>query len=69
LLGADVFWNLLGSTKIPTNLPGLFLYETQLGFIVGGKIRNVLARNGNIVCNLTVDKLDKLTKFWELEKI
>jgi hypothetical protein len=68
LLGAGLFWKLLGSGKITA--PGQpHLIETSLGWLVGGEIsKNSLTNVSNItlITNNTVEK--QLQKFWEIEE-
>jgi hypothetical protein len=68
LLGAGLFWKLLGSGKI--SAPGQpHLIETSLGWLVGGEIsKNSLTNVSNVtlITNNTVE--NQLQKFWEIEE-
>ena len=80
LIGADVFWDLLGSQRIKLGTGKPILCETRLGWIVSGPIsRNYVALlSSNIKCNFTKinycsDEFDKirsdLTRFWQLDEV
>lgn len=70
LLGADIFWELLGGEKI--RLPsGPYLLSSKLGWVLSGSIYKVTLPR-QVHCNFTktYDNLDlQMQKFWELEEV
>ncbi|XP_057656782.1 uncharacterized protein LOC130894179 [Diorhabda carinulata] len=73
LIGADIFWNVLRPNQLKLNTNGPVLQETQLGWLVSGKIQGFQISN-NIVCNLVKNKgdlyiQDQLSKFFEIESV
>ncbi|XP_037298293.1 uncharacterized protein LOC119190433 [Manduca sexta] len=54
ILGADVFWNLLGSERIVLGNHQPILFETRLGWVVSGPINTGLANKFNqpVKCNI-----------------
>ncbi|XP_047041982.1 uncharacterized protein LOC124646011 [Helicoverpa zea] len=74
LIGADLFWDILGNEQISLGINNPKLRSSQLGWIVSGPIQAVTP-DKRVHCNHSViykdnDSVDKLlTKFWELEEI
>lgn len=74
LLGAPVFWDILGTNKFKLRENGLIMQETKLGYIVAGPI-NFDYENGDSVnsssCHLVSKQAvqDQLEKFWVMEEI
>lgn len=82
LIGADLFWDLLGSQTIKLGHEKPVLCETRLGWVISGPIYNNRIPNSShhdIFCNFnSVNsfensdfndiKLD-LTRFWQLEEV
>lgn len=70
LLGADVFWDIIGPSQIRLGPDGkAFLRETQLGWIVAGPMGGKHCSKSNcMVCNFSRN-VQQLAKFWELEEI
>ncbi|KAH9640414.1 hypothetical protein HF086_018080 [Spodoptera exigua] len=80
LIGADLFWDLVGSQTIRLGVGKPVLCQTVLGWIVSGPVtyRNG-SKSADIVCNFTqsdsssVDNFNKihtdLVKFWNLEEV
>nr|XP_034836350.1 uncharacterized protein LOC117992744 [Maniola hyperantus] len=74
LVGADLFWHIVGCERqsLGTNKP--YLINSEFGWILSGPI-NSGTRPSNIRCNFQVsspqsDNLDKLlNRFWELEEL
>ncbi|XP_026746090.1 uncharacterized protein LOC113507432 [Trichoplusia ni] len=71
LVGAEVFWNVLGSNRIDLgkNLPKLC--ETKLGWLVSGSISHQsssISHASNNLCHHSHVTPD-LTQFWELDTI
>ncbi|XP_037299367.1 uncharacterized protein LOC119190762 [Manduca sexta] len=81
ILGADVFWNLLGSERIVLGNHQPILFETRLGWVVSGPINTGLANKFNqpVKCNFVTIANDKssqlddlqtqLSLFWQIEEI
>ncbi|XP_049884023.1 uncharacterized protein LOC126379357 [Pectinophora gossypiella] len=80
LLGADLFWDLLGSEKIKLGDKLPILYDTKLGWIISGPISSghFTLLSNDIRCNLTTlsdtdgsigDSGINLTRFWQLEEV
>ncbi|XP_045535019.1 uncharacterized protein LOC123721194 [Papilio machaon] len=71
LLGADIFWDLIGTGRISLGPQRPVLQETHLGWIVagpmGGKYYN--SNNSKVSCHFSRDISKQLAKFWELEEI
>ncbi|KAL0860640.1 hypothetical protein ABMA27_009990 [Loxostege sticticalis] len=82
IIGADVFWDLLGSRRIKLTDGSPILYETRLGWIVSGPIGSDHVSNSSrtILCNFSQtescndnklfndDIQTQLTRFWQLEE-
>ncbi|XP_061706222.1 uncharacterized protein LOC133517094 [Cydia pomonella] len=73
LLGAEVFWAIIGTEKRPlgNNLPTL--YNSELGWLIGGRMPTKgKPLNKTISCNFVATQSDtdlnsQLQKFWEYE--
>lgn len=83
IIGADVFWSLLGSDKVLLGDGKPTLYQTRLGWLVCGPI-NGGYDNNSINCNYVndccesssssssnelTDIRNQLTRFWQLEEV
>jgi hypothetical protein len=83
IIGADVFWNLLGSDKITLGVGQPTLCSTQLGWLICGPINAGHLPTSYIpICNFTKfdsqstssrksceDIQNQLARFWQLEEI
>lgn len=75
ILGAEIFWSLLGTERIKMANTDLYLFETLLGWVVGGVVPNLLNRNEHYSCNNIVtknkyhDMHELMERFWALENI
>lgn len=82
LIGADLFWDLLGSQRLKLGTGKPVLYETLLGWIVSGPISQnyISLGSDNLKCNFSETVSDcntnnlehlrsDLTKFWQLEEV
>lgn len=82
ILGADIFWDLLGSQKIDLGAGKPILYETKLGWLVSGPVggNDSCRKSSPIKCNFTKDVVNldtphideihnHLTQFWKLEEV
>ncbi|KAL0809214.1 hypothetical protein ABMA28_011436 [Loxostege sticticalis] len=71
LLGADVFWDLVGTNRLNLGFQKPILQETQLGWIVAGPIGHKYYKNcsNKISCNFSQEVREQLSRFWEIEEI
>lgn len=82
IIGADVFWDILGSQRIKLGDGKPILYETRLGWIVSGPVTSGHTSTWpcKIKCNVTqVDSMtsynfnddiqNQLMRFWQLEEV
>lgn len=70
LLGADIFWQVLGTGKIPLGKQQPVLQETDLGWLISGCISDTQTQNTNQNKSFFVNQIsDNLNRFWELENI
>ncbi|XP_073963072.1 uncharacterized protein [Choristoneura fumiferana] len=78
LIGADIFWDILGNEQISLGPELPKLRSSKLGWLVSGPTKtyaNTIITNKNIQCNhVSITKStnsidDLLTKFWELEEV
>lgn len=73
LVGAEIFWNILGSASINLGKNQPKLHETKLGWIVSGSVALPKHPSKNIYshfCNISMNDLNNsLTKFWELDSV
>lgn len=85
IIGADLFWSLLGSQKLSLGHKQPILYETRLGWLISGPINSGYNNmsNKSLMCNFTkvdIDQLshrsrdvddiqNQLTRFWQLEEV
>lgn len=68
LLGADVFWEIMGSRKISLGKHKPTLLDSKLGWLVSGPIGKIESIP-NIQCKFTQNLDKSLKKFWEIEEI
>ncbi|KAI5639093.1 hypothetical protein NE865_08293 [Phthorimaea operculella] len=75
LIGADLFWDIIGTEKRYLGPKNPRLHNTEFGWIVGGPISQHKAKsnNQNIHCNRAIISTpnieQNITKFWELEEL
>ncbi|KAG5869691.1 hypothetical protein JTB14_025718 [Gonioctena quinquepunctata] len=69
LIGADLFWQLLGTNKIILGRCGPYLQETKLAWKVSGPLG--VSNPKTTSCNFSRNQelLQALTKFWEIEEM
>jgi hypothetical protein len=79
IIGADIFWDLLGSRSIRLGNGSPVLYETGLGWLVSGPINSSCLTNSSQKITCKFGQLDssnkllnddiqiQLTRFWQLE--
>lgn len=68
LLGADVYYDLIGSNIIRLGSKKPVLQESKLGWLVGGPILNSQSNN-KINCNFSQEIKDSLEKFWSIDDL
>ncbi|XP_063891678.1 uncharacterized protein LOC135117139 [Helicoverpa armigera] len=71
LVGAEVFWNVLGSSSINLGRNKPKLHATKLGWIVSGPVplRNI-SNNQAHFCNVSMEELNNnLNRFWEIDSV
>lgn len=73
LLGADIFWDILGSQRISLGKTRPILSETRLGWLVSGVIHSqyTSSHNSTVHCHhiQNIDLQDQLDRFFELETV
>lgn len=76
LIGADLFWDILGNEQLSLGNNNPKLRSTQLGWIISGPIQSTKNVNKGIHCNHAIisqsdnENIDQmLTKFWDLEEV
>lgn len=70
LLGAEVFWHLIGIGRIQFGKHQPTLQETELGWLVSGCVQNHKQTHRiNSSCFFTNNDSDQLSRFWELDNI
>ncbi|KAL0841162.1 hypothetical protein ABMA28_014908 [Loxostege sticticalis] len=70
LVGAEVFWSVLGNNQINLGKNQPKLYETKLGWLVSGHVARLQHSFQNPVCNfLNEESNPDLTRFWELDTV
>lgn len=69
LVGAEVFWNILGNNSINLGKNQPKLFETKLGWLISGEVQQY--KQQPLVCNFLNTNIQKseLTRFWELDSI
>ncbi|XP_063371896.1 uncharacterized protein LOC134660090 isoform X1 [Cydia amplana] len=72
LVGAEVFWEVLGTNKIDLGKRQPKLYDSKLGWLISGSVLNN-NQNNHILCHaselLDTDIDKQLTRFWELDSV
>lgn len=70
LVGADIFWSVIGRNRIQLGKNKPTLYETKLGWLISGAIRDKNT-DSTTVCMFTqnAQPLSDLSRFWELDTI
>ena len=71
LLGANVFWRIIGSGQIKTHNNEIHLQQTSLGWLVVGTLNQAINTSTNrpISCNLSLRALDqRVRQFWEIDQ-
>ncbi|CAH2097522.1 unnamed protein product [Euphydryas editha] len=76
LIGADLFWDILGNEQVSLGPLNPKLRSSQLGWIISGPIHLDLINKGTRCNHVTIsksnshDNIDKLlTKFWAIEEV
>lgn len=69
LLGAEIFFEILGTNQIRLGKHLPLLHESQLGWIVSGPILNTKSENPTSSCFLASNDIDtQLQTFWKIEE-
>lgn len=69
LIGAQIFWNILGSNSIILGKIQPVLRESKLGWIMSGSIlQNSTSKNTNH-CHFSNSIESQLRKFWDLDSV
>lgn len=70
LVGAEVFWNILGNNSIDLGKHQPKLFETKLGWLISGQVQQF---KQPLVCNFLQNNYDTqtsdLARFWEIDSI
>lgn len=80
LIGADIFWDILGTQKLRLGSNKPILFDSKLGWLVAGPVNSYKSEPSNhIKCNLLHndssafsncdDIQTQLSRFWQLEEI
>lgn len=70
LVGAEVFWDVLGSESINLGSGKPKLQSSKLGWIISGCLQQSSSRAQPPVCHfLSHAESDQLTRFWELDSV
>lgn len=67
LVGAETFWNVLGTKSISLGKNQPKLFETKLGWLVSGFIQQL--NQTTTICNLLQHERSDLERFWELDSV
>ncbi|KAL0870961.1 hypothetical protein ABMA27_004784 [Loxostege sticticalis] len=73
LLGADVYWEIVGCQRLSLGIGRPVLQESELGWIISGptgESGNLHSKKpGHLSCNFTKQIHDNLQRFWEVEEL
>lgn len=71
LIGAEIFWNILLTNKIPQTRKNPHFQEIKLGWIAGGTINSINTQiiSCNLNANLAPALETQVAKFWEIEEV
>ncbi|XP_049886542.1 uncharacterized protein LOC126381028 isoform X1 [Pectinophora gossypiella] len=71
LVGADVFWSVIGTNRIQLGNHNPVLFETKLGWLISGVIHQPSRTHTKPVCMFVQDTQAStdMTRFWELDTI
>ncbi|XP_073949686.1 uncharacterized protein [Choristoneura fumiferana] len=71
LAGAEIFWDVIGSSRISLGKRQPILYDSKLGWIISGSV--ISNQNHHTVCHVSelhdTDIDRQLTRFWELDGV
>lgn len=70
LLGADIFWNIIGTNQIKLGPNKPTLQESQLGWLIAGPV-GISQSKSKVYCyfNHSTNIDNSLKKFWEIEEL
>lgn len=72
LIGGEIFWHILGNKQLSFGINCPVLQETQLGWVVAGKLQcnSFLVTYCNLVKNeINIEIQDQLAEFFKLEDV
>ncbi|CAH0728460.1 unnamed protein product, partial [Brenthis ino] len=70
LVGAEVFWDVLGSNSINLGNNQPRLQSSKLGWLISGCVYQSRPRQRSSLCHfLSSKESDQLTRFWELDSV
>lgn len=71
LLGADVFWDILKTSRLNLGPQRPILHDTHVGWIVAGPMEGSYYgdQSNKTQCHFSQDISKQISKFWELEEI
>ncbi|CAG9136375.1 unnamed protein product [Plutella xylostella] len=70
LVGAEVFWDVLGSNSIKLGHKQPNLQSSQFGWLISGCVHTSMNRHQPPACHfLSTEESDQLTRFWELDSV
>ncbi|XP_041968368.1 uncharacterized protein LOC121725422 isoform X4 [Aricia agestis] len=71
LVGAEIFWEVVGNNRINLGKKQPILCESKLGWIVSGSVSVYSLTTHSHICNFTdsAQLNSNLTKFWELDSV
>ncbi|XP_045458277.1 uncharacterized protein LOC123668590 [Melitaea cinxia] len=69
LIGADVFWDIIGTQQIKLGQDKPTLLDSKLGWLVSGPVGKSTC-NDNFMCNFNqLDIYESMKRFWEVEEL
>ena len=68
LIGAELFWDIIETRRMPLNNSGLMLHESTLGWLVSGRVPIQGSSPRSLLCNVGImDIQQQLQKLWQVE--
>ncbi|KAJ0169350.1 hypothetical protein K1T71_015234 [Dendrolimus kikuchii] len=67
LLGADVFWNIVGCERIVLGVGKPVLQKSELGWLISGPVGDGIPHQ--VTCHFTRQIHNDLQRFWEVEEV
>ncbi|KAJ0172367.1 hypothetical protein K1T71_012340 [Dendrolimus kikuchii] len=69
LVGADVFWSVIGTSRINLGRHNPALFETKFGWLLSGVLYQPIKHRHVCMFTQDLDTNSSLTRFWELDTI